>query len=157
MAKDKKVNLVDIETFASRYKIKVETVKKNINQIVGAKKDGKDYIIPDSARYPYRIGNTSIKTRDDKRYVLLKATSENKFVDEKLIGLSKASFNTLIQELLNQNLLIENGSEDKNGANAYDTSSLADSLLRNGKRRAMVEIGKAVAEIGGKFAAQFVT
>lgn len=151
----KDIPLVDVETFASRYGYSEKTIKKNIHRIEGAWKEGQDYCIPDSARYPYRMGHTSIQTREDKRYVVLRATSEYRYVDEKMLGLSKTSFRTIVDELTSQGLLINNNSNDVHGVNMYDTSSKADEMLKGGKKKAMVEIGKAVAEIGGTFAAQF--
>lgn len=152
----KDVLLIDIDTFATRYNYKSKTVLNNIERIKGAFKKDEKYYIPDSARYPYNLRRTSIKTREEKMYVVLKATSENRYVDDKLVGLSKASFTTLIKELLYHGLLQENKSDDYNGANAYDTTIKADEALAYNKKRAIIEIGKALAEVAGIFTAQLL-
>jgi hypothetical protein len=154
--KTKTKEYIEPQCFAKRYGYKEETIKKNIDKISGAKKENYEYLIPDSARYPYNVGRTSIKTRDDKRYILLKATSLNFYIDEKMIGMSKASFTALIKELIQYGFLLENGSGDKHGVNAYDTTLYADNILKQRKKQAVLEIAKAIAAVAGTYHSQLI-
>lgn len=144
-------NLISLEVFANRYNKKEETVKRNISKIPGAiKKENIDYFC-DSARYPYSLRNNKMKTSADRRYLLLLATSKFEYIDEKMLKMSKCSFNTMIKELIEKGLLVENGSNNKNGANAYDCSSLAEEILQKNRVKAMEELGKVLASIAGTF------
>ena len=147
---------VEINTFANRYTLKPITIKKNIYKIKGAWVNDGRIFIPDSARYPYNMRNTRIKTRDEKRYVLLKATSSFHYIDDIMLGMSKTSFNTLVNELVGQKLLIANHSGDKNGVNSYDTSNIADEMLKHSRREAIKELGMYVAQMGGAFTGQIL-
>ncbi len=147
-----KEKYISVQAFANRYNLKTDTVKKNINRIAGIKLIDNEYLIPDSSRYPYNIGRNKLATRDEKCYVLLKATSQSRYVDETMLKMSTASFNTLITELVKKGLLQKNSSNNPHGANRYDTTLLADETLKNSKKKAMTEIANILAGAAAVYA-----
>lgn len=63
MSKKKRENIVEtieICDFAKRYGYSEKTVRKNFDKIAGTFKEGTKCVIPDSARYPYKIGHTCV-------------------------------------------------------------------------------------------------
>ncbi len=147
---------VSIDTFAKRYGLKSNTVKKNIDKVVGAYyKDGV-YYIPDSCRYPYNLKNIKFKSRNDRKYVILRATSENKFVDNNTVGVSKKSFDLMIGELIRDQLLQYNGTNDKNGANSYDVTDYADRVIKEKNNKSSI-INELFIGVGCAVGAAYAT
>lgn len=135
MSEENEKEAVSIEEFAKRYKLKINTVKKNFHLIKGAYIKENEYIIFDSCRYPYFKKHLNIKTRDDKKYVILRATYEYKYVDRFTVGMSQSSFKTMVNELKEKGYLIENGSGDTNGLNAYDVSDEVGQIIYEKKHK----------------------
>ena len=129
------INTVSIEEFANRYRLSVNTVKKNFEMIKGAYISNGEYIIPDSCRYPFFPKNMNLKTRNDKKYAIIKATHEYKYIDNTIVGISKNSFLLIVKELLESGLITSNGSGDINGLNGYDTTDHTDEVIRNNSRK----------------------
>ena len=142
-----KEEYISVEEFASRYNLKKDTIIKNIGKIYGTVQIGNNYLIPDTARYPFNVRNNSLKRRADKIYVLMRATSEEKYIDEVMLKISKNSFKVMIDELCEKNLLRNNNNADLNGANAYNTTIEGEKFLNNKKSK----IIEYIIELFGTF------
>ncbi len=151
MKKNPSVEYVSIEEFSNRYNLKPQTILKNYKKIRGIKMSRGELIILSSARYPYNMRNTHLKKREEKMYVLLKATREFYYIDSKMLKISEYSFNTMIKEMLNLGILIENNSGNNDGANAYDTTTLTENFLNLSKRKAIKEMLSIMANTSGTF------
>lgn len=150
------MNTISVEKFAERYKLKAETIKKNINKIPGASFDDGKYIIPDSARYPYNPGNSKLDTRTKKVYAVLKATDEFRYIDCEMLKMSRDSFDTMVNELVEKRLLQKNGSDDDHGLNSYDLTVEAEQYIENKKKSQImkwIESIFSIAASGVKIAA----
>ena len=93
-----KKGYISVEEFAIRCNLKKNTIINNIEKIYGTIKIGNNYLISDTARYPFNVRNNFLKTRMDKIYVLLRATSEEKYIDEVMLKTSKNSFKLIIEK-----------------------------------------------------------
>ena len=86
----------------------------------------------------------------DKIYVLLRATSEEKYIDEVMLKTSKNSFKLIIDELCEKNLLRNNNNADLNGANAYNTTIEGEMFLHNKKSKVIQSIMETLGSFTGK-------
>jgi hypothetical protein len=68
-----------------------------------------------------------------------------------MLKISEYSFNTMIKEMLNLGILIENNSGNNDGANAYDTTTLTENFLNLSKRKAIKEMLSIMANTSGTF------
>ena len=139
-------NYISISEFAERNDMSVESIKRNFNKIPGAEIIDDEYWILESSRYPFNVGNTKLDRRENKQYVLLKATSQFKYIDEKMLKMPKASFETLIKELIKCGLLQKNHSNNPYGANNYDTTAKAEEVLSKRKNKAIEMIEDIMAK-----------
>lgn len=144
---------ISIEEFAKRYKISPNTIIKKHKDIPGIMISNGQYWAVDSARYPYNPRNSSLKTRDEKMYVLLKATREYRYIDNKILGISKQSFDTMIKELLSTGLIQNNNSGDINGANSYDLTMEGSNIAQLKKTDALIELSRIIGAFVGTFVA----
>ena len=95
-------------------------------------------MFPESCRYPYfKPYNISMVTKYEKKYTILKATSQNLYIDDTIINLSPKTFKKLINDLVAEGMLCLNGYDDKYGLNMYDTTKEADEIVENSKRKAV--------------------
>ncbi len=147
---------IDIKAFAKRYGLSEKTVRKRIDDIKGVITKERETFIIDSSRYPYNMRGNKVKSRDDKIYVLLKATSEFYYIDEEMLRISKTSFDTMVNELYVKGLLIKNGSNDPNGVNSYDVCQSMDELLRKSKYKAIKEISLHLSRMSGEFVGEYI-
>ena len=138
-----------IEEVARNSNVKVKTVKNKIESIKGITVD----IIP-GTRYPYNLGSTSLKTREDKEVALMTATCRSRYIDNEMLNMEQESFACLISELCTKGLLQENGTNNPYGANAYDVTIDAGSFLRAKKQEKINMIASAVGSIFGAYMKQ---
>lgn len=144
---------MSIAEFLNIYGIKETTVKKRINDIPGLEYCNGEYRIIEGTRYPYNIGRSKLKDQEDKIYILLKATSENKYIDHNKLKLQKRQFTRLLTELEHKNLIEKNGINNPYGANAYDITYEGTNVLRLSKNVAL----KLLSELAGRFVGGFAT
>ena len=114
-----------VEELASISGLKEKTIRKNILKVKGARfSDNGRVFIPEGSRYPYSLHRYKLDSIDKRRIALLDATNRFRFVDHNDLKMSKKSFVTMLNELLDQGFLQENGSNNLFGANRYDTTLL---------------------------------
>lgn len=144
------VNTISIEEFLEIAGVKLETVKKHKDEIPGLLySDGYIRII-EGTRYPC-FYKDKIENFADRRYLLLRAISENKYIDHQKLRVYPAQFKDLLKDLLDADLIRENHMANHYGANAYDSTPKGDELLHLTKRKAIKEIAILVAEFSGHF------
>jgi len=136
-----------IEGFARECDLGVKTIKKNILRIKGVTVTNGEVIIPEGSRYSYNLGNSKLNTRERKLHALLKATNNYRYIDNEMLGISSDSFSTMINELIQAGLLIENGSSNPYGANKYDVSMSYSDY----SRKEIMKKLKDIAKLGGAF------
>ena len=143
---------ISIDEFLNIYNVKLSTVKKRADSIPGLKYQAGEFEILKGTRYPgdfhrYKMKNNSKK----KRYVLLKAISEYKYIDHLILGLYQEQFVDMLKGLLDAGLIKENNMPNNYGANAYDCTTKGDKVLKNKTKEAIEEIALLVAKAAGTF------
>lgn len=156
MGKKRKTNAepregyISIEEFIRIAGVKEVTIKRNRDKIPGLSYENGEYLIIEGTRYPFNIGRNKMKDSNDRRYLLLKAISENKYIDHNTLGIYNQQFEQFLRDLLDANLIRNNGMQNHYGANSYDCTEIGDRILLN-KKTAKTEIAKAIAEVAGTF------
>ena len=143
--------MISIEEFARIAGVKESTIRKNKNKIPGLSYDKGTYNIIDGTRYPCDLHRYKIKDSSDRRYLLLKAISEYKYISHLDLGLYHPQFVEMLRELLDAGLIQPNNMENYYGANFYDCTREGDELLRQQKNSAINEISNLIATAAGKF------
>lgn len=141
---------ISIEEFLEIAGVKLETVIRHKDEIPGLLYCDGYFRIIEGTRYPCFYKN-KMETFADRRYLLLRAISENKYIDNRKLKVYPAQFNGMLKDLLDADLIRENHMANHYGANAYDSTPKGDELLRLTKRKAINEIAALVAEFGGRF------
>lgn len=124
---------ISIEEFAQQCGYKPETIKRNYKEIPGITKEGSNYVIEYGTRYPFSIKVHKIKNSAEKRYAVLKAISEYKYIDSQMLSVPEESFEFIINDLVERKLIAKNGIDNKRGANGYDCTSLGDEIASKDK------------------------
>lgn len=128
----------------SRYSsISKTTVIRNRAKIPGYQQNvSDDYLFDPGTRYPFWIGFHSLETTADRRYVLLKAISQYRYISYVELNLHQEQFFTMLEEYAQSGLIAQNvfGKHfgKSFGANGYDCTSAGDFFLEKleGQKRA---------------------
>lgn len=145
---------VSLEEFVNISNVKEKTVIKaiKIRRIPGATFRDGEYVILEGTRYPYNIRHTKFKNYDDRRYTLLKAISQLRYIDFRMLKIYPRQFKNLLLGLLNANLIEKNRMCNEFGANAYDITEKGSKYLIGKRRERIMFIAKLVSECAGTFA-----
>ena len=142
-----------IEEFAKESNLRIKTIKKNILRIKGITITNGEVIIPEGSRYPYNLGNSKLDTRERKLRALLEATNHYRYIDNEMLRISSDSFSTIINELIQAGLLIENGCSNPYGANRFDVSMAYSDY----SRKELMKVLNSIAELSGAFVGAYVS
>lgn len=151
------LQLVSIEEFASISHVNKNTVKRNAKRIPGLKYENGTFTILKGTRYPGDFHRYKMKNSAEKRYVLLKAISEYKYIDHTTLRLYKEQFDDLLRELLDAELISENHLYNHYGANAYDCTAKGDEMLKRKQTEGVEALAALVASTAGKFTGSVVS
>jgi hypothetical protein len=145
-------NKVSIGEFLNIAGVKLNTVKKNAEKIPGLKYENGDFDILSGTRYPGDFQRYKLENSADRRYVLLKAISEYKYIDSTKLKVYPEQFKSFLKELLDAGLISENGLSNHYGANAYDCTKLGDDVLKLGKKSEIIDrITELISSATGHF------
>lgn len=148
----KKIEYIEFEEFVNNSNVKEVTIKKNYKRIPGLSKTQKGFTVISGTRYPYNLRNAKLKDSSSKRYVLLKAISNYRYISHKELKLEQKQFEDMLKELLSAGLIQENNLSNSYGANAYDCTPKGEEIISAQEKSAKRELLKAVASITGTFA-----
>ena len=132
------------------------TVKKNKDKVPGLTYAEGVYDIVEGTRYPCDYHRYKMKDSADRRYLLLKAISEYKYINHDSLKVYQEQFVDLIGDLLKAGLIRENHLFNHYGANAYDCTPLGDNLLKKQNTEALREIAELVVTAVGTFAGKII-
>ncbi len=151
------VDTIDVMEFAQIANVKISTIKKNAKRIPGLSYKNGTFEILKGTRYPGDFHRYKMKDTAQKRYILLKAISENKYIDHLKLHLYEEQFIDLLRELMDANLIKENHLFNQFGANAYDCTGQGDALLLQERFKAIKELANIVASSAGHFIGAIIT
>lgn len=145
-------NKISIDEFLNIAGVKLSTVKRNSGKIPGLKYENGEFNILKGTRYPGDFHRYKLTNSAERRYVLLKAISEYKYIDCSVLRIYQEQFVTLLEELLAAGLISENGLPNHYGANAYDCTKAGDEVLELAKKSESVnKITEMVSSAAGHF------
>lgn len=151
---------IELSEFAEMVKKKPETILKRKNDIPVIKKFGTEWYALTGTRYPCKVKSFKIKCGLDRRYVLLKAIDDYKYVNSKMLGIFPNEFNMMIRDFLNVELIEENYNGNTYGANAYTTTCKGEKIIKKSKTTAtkiIKSILKECATLAGCFVGEVVS
>ena len=90
--------MISIDDFVRISGVKESTIRKNKDKIPGLSYDKGVYNIIDGTRYPCDLHRYKIKDSSDRRYLLLKAISEYKYISHLDLGLYHPQFVEMLRE-----------------------------------------------------------
>lgn len=111
-----------VEELAKISQISEKTVRKRYAEVKGADNSGSDIVFPEGSRFPFDIHRYKMNNMSKRTDALLKAVFRFMYIDAYMLSMTEESFQSLIEELLNADLLNKNGSKNNYGANCYDTT-----------------------------------
>lgn len=149
--------MISIDEFVRIAGVKESTIRKNKDKIPGLSYNKGTYSIIDGTRYPCDLHRYKISNSADKRYLLLKAISEYKYISHLDLGLYHPQFVEMIKELLDAGLIQPNNMANRYGANFYDCTREGDELLRQQKNSAINEISNLIVVAAGKFVGNVIS
>ena len=151
---------ISLEVLSHNANIQVSTIKKrlfkNPSSIPGITIQNGNYVVLSGTRYPYpKIAK--LDNSEKKRYHLLKAISEYKYIDHWTLRLEQQQFINMLRELLSAGLIEPNHLQNNYGANAYDCTTKGDMVLHMKQFEALKEISRLIAETSGIFVGEVVS
>lgn len=142
---------VSIEDFLQIAQVKLNTVKRNKNKIPGLVYKNGTFDIVKGTRYPIDLHRYKIKNSADRRYLLLLAISQYKYIDHLKLSMYQEQFEALLKELLDGELIKPNHLYNEYGANAYDCTSKGDEVIKLRKEEAVTIITEVITTGAGHF------
>lgn len=142
---------VSIEDFLQIAGVKISTVKKNKDKIPGLTYANGKFDIIKGTRYPIDIHRYKMENSADRRYLLLLAISQYKYIDHLKLRVYPEQFDNMLKELLDGDLIALNHLYNQYGANAYDCTSKGDEIIKMKKEEAIKCITDVVSSGAGHF------
>lgn len=155
------INYISFEEFVRNSGVSERTVRKRYREIPGIElTDSGEFRILSGTRYPFNMRNYKLEDSADRRYILLKAISQYKYISCIDIRVEQAQFERTLYELLNAGLIQRNNLSNAYGANAYDCTIKGGELLQMAKinkMKAKKEMCILVAKVSGAFAGAVIS
>lgn len=146
---------ISFEEFVRNSGVSERTVRKRYREIPGIElTDSGEFRVLSGTRYPFNMRNCKLEDSADRRYILLKAISQYKYISYDKLKIQKEQFEQLIGDLLGIGLIRRNNLPNDYGANGYDCTMEGIKYLRyvkNCKSKVREEILLVMAKISGAF------
>lgn len=143
---------ISMEEFANKVGIKESTIKKRYRDIPGITKEGNTFTIFSGTRYPCDKRRIKPKDSGARRYLLLRAISDYRYISHEHLMLEEKQFNDMLAEFLQAGLIKKNGLCNPFGANAYDCTAKGNAILKKQKSETIRELTLLTAEALGTLA-----
>ena len=92
MSDNEKKEYISISDFKNLCEISEKTIIRNIHSIPGFIETNDGYKFLKGTRYPYNLRNTKLTDSAKKRYVLLKAISQYRYIDHRMLRIDENDF-----------------------------------------------------------------
>lgn len=142
---------ISLEDFHNISNISLNTIKKNIERIPGIEKEKESFKVLRGTRYPANMRRFKSNEFARKRYQLLKAICEDRYVDEVMLRCDKLQFEDFIKELLKEGYIKQNCLYNDYGANRYDSTPKGDDAFNTIKAKRARQHFLSIAETTGVF------
>lgn len=145
-----------IEEFSEMVQKKPSTIKARWKDIPGVKKVNGSFVVMNGTRYPVK-NNFKARNSEERRYHLLRAIYENKYIDATTLGIYQNSFKLLLKDLIDGGYICENGSLNQYGANYYDCTQKGESYFKNYNKKKSKELVAIASEAAGTFVGSIIS
>lgn len=142
---------ITIDEYVKTTSISKKTIVKNRKYIKKVIEIRNQHLILEEARYPYRLKCLNVKNAEDARYHILKAMNEYRYIDNELLGISRSSFDFIVEELLTNKLIKKNKSGNMYGLNGYDITGKGTEVFCENKQKTIRTIAQALGSYSGAF------
>lgn len=156
-SKHKTEKYISFEEFINHTGLKESTIRRMYKNIPGIQKTSNGFAILSGTRYPFNMRGYKIKNSNDRRYILLKAISQYKYISHLDIRLESAQFCDMLRELLSAGLIKKNNLYNNYGANAYDCTLKGEEVLKQTRTKSRQEILNMVSTAAGKFTGAIIS
>lgn len=147
----KRIEYIDFDEFVSIADVQAKTIKKKYKQIPGVEKTDRGFRVVSGTRYPYNIRNTKLDDSASRRYTLLKAINQYKYISHRELRIEHRQFEDMLRDLLSAGLIRNNNLSNTYGANAYDCTPLGEELISRTDKAARAELVNLIASAAGSF------
>ncbi len=157
MCKNKEIEYISFDEFVNNTGRAESTIRKRYKEIPGITKTKDGFQVVSGTRYPCDLHRHKFKNSGDRRYALLKAISQYRYVTHKDLRIEHRQFEEMLRELLSAGLIKENHLFNTYGANAYDCTSAGDELIQRTDQDAKKELLNLIASATGMFTGAIVS
>lgn len=151
MCENKKIEYISFNEFVNNTRLAESTIKKRYKEIPGITKTKDGFQVVSGTRYPCDFHRYKFKNSGDRRYALLKAISQYRYVTHKDLRIEHKQFEDMLRDLLSAGLIQQNNLFNTYGANAYDCTPAGDKLLQRTDKYAKTELVNLIASTAGMF------
>ena len=139
-----------LEELSAENGVSIRQIVKRYEEIGGIENRGGDWIVPDGTRYPARKLK-NLNSAEEKMYGMLKATSDYRYIDHKMLHVPIQSFNLLVNHLIEQGWIQPNGIDNPYGLNRFDITPKGSAVIKQNRRDAISYITRTIAGCAGEF------
>ena len=133
-----------ITDLAKYSNINERRIREHFKEIKGFTEDDGEIRFPEGSRYPFDLHRYKLTDINKRRCALLDATCKFMYIDSAMLGLPEESFAAMLEELVRAGFLRYNGSDNKYGANAFDTTIEYEAFKNEKIDKRMKRIEEAV-------------
>lgn len=120
-----------VEEFVSMYANcktpSAKTIVKNLHKIKGYDKDNLESPIQDGSRYPYR--KNCVSKQLPISFIIVSATYAARYIDATYFVGSVEQFGRFVEELVQNEILVKNKTNNRYGCNGYDVTLRGEEWL----------------------------
>lgn len=138
---------MNVKEIAKLWSVSTKTVYSYCQKgyILGAYKEGKAWVIPDNYKQPYISRKKKFKTSYEKMNYVLLAYDSRKYIDVRLLSISKEEFTQYTELLFRDGYLYQ-----RLGLYEITTKGLLHcEKIRNKKKKDIAESAKTIIECAG--------
>lgn len=153
----RKINYISFDEFVNNSGMKEKTVIRNWKRIPGITKTEQGFQVMSGTRYPCDLHRYKLNDSGEKRYALLKAISQYKYITHVDLKIEQLQFLDMLRDLLAAKLIQRNHLSNSYGANAYDCSPLGDQLIKKTDKAAKKELLELISAAAGTFSGAVIS
>ena len=159
MSRESTIDKSELIEFANRCNKKPATVEKRFRNgdIPGIQIINNRFKIMEGTRYPYDMRGKETNNASKKRFYLIDAIFNRKYIDAIMLGVEQQEFNQYIQENMNAGLIMHMDWQNQYGANGFITTSEGDKIFTNQKKEQHKYYAELLGTVLGSAAKQIMS
>ena len=106
------------------------------------------------SRYFFNVRNAKLNDSAKRRYILLKAISQYRYIDHKALKMEHSDFINMLGQMIGEGWIEENNGYNQYGANKYNITSYGETVLFEAKSKHMITLAKIAGTFTGSVLSQ---